>query len=80
MEDERKEERIRREEPSRTGSTAIKWISIIVITLIILFFLINYVFPLFNGNGGGGQGQGDDNTTVELEMDSGGSSDQNSSE
>lgn len=38
MVDERREEqRIRHEEPHRTGATAIKWISILIITVLILF-------------------------------------------
>lgn len=37
----------RKEEPSRVGSTFIKYAAYIIILLIILYFLVNYILPMF---------------------------------
>ncbi|WP_416147960.1 hypothetical protein ACM26V_17145 [Salipaludibacillus sp. HK11] len=71
--DFKKEEKVeRREEPSRVGATLIKYAFITVLTLIILFFIVNYLIPLFpDGNGGGGEGNGNNgDSTINVEIDS----------
>ena len=45
--DERKETVSRQEKPSMVGATFIKYAAYIAILLIILYFLITYVFPMF---------------------------------
>ena len=45
--DERKETVSRQENPSMVGATFIKYAAYIAILLIILYFLITYVFPMF---------------------------------
>ena len=45
----RKENVSREENPSMVGSTFIKYAAYIIILLIILYFLITYVFPMFQG-------------------------------
>lgn len=45
--DERKETVSRQENPSMVGATFIKYAAYIVILLIVLYFLITYVFPMF---------------------------------
>ncbi|MET3682830.1 ATP-dependent Zn protease [Alkalibacillus flavidus] len=61
MEDKKKEYVERHEDPSRTGATAIKSITAIIITLLILGFFVYFVFPMFGGGqGGGGSSQGFD--------------------
>ena len=45
--EERKETVSRQENPSMVGATFIKYAAYIAILLIILYFLITYVFPMF---------------------------------
>lgn len=45
--DERKENVTRSENPSMVGATFIKYAAYVIILLIVLYFLINYVFPMF---------------------------------
>ncbi|WP_416147961.1 hypothetical protein ACM26V_17150 [Salipaludibacillus sp. HK11] len=48
--DFKKEENVeRREEPSRVGATLIKYGFITIITLIVLYFIANYLIPLLPG-------------------------------
>jgi flagellar biosynthesis/type III secretory pathway M-ring protein FliF/YscJ len=37
----------RKEDPSMVGATFIKYAAYIIIVLIVLYFLIRYVFPMF---------------------------------
>ncbi|NIK11427.1 hypothetical protein [Alkalibacillus almallahensis] len=64
MADEKKEYVEKHEEPSRTGATAIKSVTAIIITLLILGFLVFYVFPMF----GGGASQDLDGSHVEMSL------------
>lgn len=43
----KKENVTRKEDPSLVGATFIKYAAYIIILLIILYFLIRYVFPMF---------------------------------
>lgn len=43
----KKESVTRKEDPSMVGATFIKYAAYIIIVLIVLFFLIRYVFPMF---------------------------------
>lgn len=47
VKDERKENVSRQENPSMVGATFIKYAAYIIILLIVLYFLITYVFPMF---------------------------------
>ena len=47
VKDERTENVTRKENPSMVGSTFIKYAAYIIILLIVLYFLITYVFPMF---------------------------------
>lgn len=49
-EDFKREEKVEtREEPGRVGATLIKYGFITIITLIILYFIANYLIPLLPG-------------------------------
>lgn len=37
---------INRNEPSRVGSTFIKYLAYVVILLIVLYFIVNYLLPM----------------------------------
>ncbi|WP_280771151.1 hypothetical protein [Salipaludibacillus daqingensis] len=66
--DYKREEKVeRKEEPGKVGSTFIKYAFITVITLIILFFIVNYLMPMFPG--GDGDGGGGDDNTINVEID-----------
>lgn len=47
VKDERTENVTRKENPSMVGSAFIKYAAYIIILLIVLYFLITYVFPMF---------------------------------
>ncbi len=48
--DFKKEEKVeKKEEPGRVGTTLIKYSFITIITLIILYFIANYLIPLIPG-------------------------------
>lgn len=73
--DFKREERVeKRQEPSRVGSTFIKYAFITIIVLIILYFLANFLLPMFGGNGEEDTGNNSDNA-IEIEIDGGGNGD-----
>lgn len=49
MEDKDKNVQETKREPSKTGSTAIRYGTYIVITLIVLYFLAKFILPMFGG-------------------------------
>lgn len=75
--DFKREEKVtKRKEPGRVGSTFIKYAFITVITLIILFFIVNYLMPMFSGGDGDGSGgNGNNSNSIEIEIDGDGDSD-----
>lgn len=70
--DFKREEKVQKhKEPSRVGSTLIKYGFITIIVLIILYFLANFLLPMFDGNGEENTGNNDDNA-IEINIDDGG--------
>ncbi|MCR6112480.1 hypothetical protein HXA35_19280 [Bacillus sp. A301a_S52] len=47
--DKREEKIEKKEEPGRVGATFIKYAFITVIILIVLYFIANYILPMFPG-------------------------------
>ncbi|SES40353.1 hypothetical protein [Salipaludibacillus aurantiacus] len=65
----------KKEEPGKVGATFIKYAFITIITIIILFFIVNYLLPMLPGGddgAGGGNGNGDngeDSINIEINED-----------
>ncbi|GEL07949.1 hypothetical protein [Salisediminibacterium halotolerans] len=71
MRDEhRTEEKIeKRKEPGKVGATFIKYGFITLITLIILFFIANYLLPMIPGGGDGAVNNSASGVEIEQPID-----------
>ncbi|MDG5788833.1 hypothetical protein QA612_15280 [Evansella sp. AB-P1] len=67
---EEKHHHHKQENPSLVGATFIKYFFIAVITIVILFFIVSYILPLFDqGEEEGEQNEGnEEGTTFEIEI------------